>query len=294
MFHRRHLRAAVDPVSLVLIVVLGLGAAKLAGWKPLAIFAKKPPTEQVTKLQADLEKAKAELAAADAAKRAADAAERDRQEEQVRWSQQMTAGAADALTRQPAEHRTPETQLAADLLARANFGLAAALGSLPRDKQAEIITIVDRALSAVQADRDAALAALQAKDRELHAVTLEREQIKAQIPVLAARLETKDATVREVEARLNLKTSEVLTYAAKASEKERDAGSLSSALNRLLKIVIGASCVWAFLAYVLPLLLKLMRPGRTKNLLRDVTGYATGGLLYHDAKKKLARNSSAA
>jgi hypothetical protein len=44
---------------------------------------------------------------------------------------------------------------------------------------------------------------------------------------------------------------------------------------------------WFLLAYVVPPALKLMRPGRTKTILRNVTGYLTGGLLFHDAKKKI-------
>lgn len=290
----RGVRAAVDPVSLVLVVVVLGGGAMLAGWKPSLWFKKKPPTEQVTKLQADLAKAQADLAAARQAKADADQAERGKQEDQVRWSQQMAEGAADSLRRVPTEHRTAETQLAGDLLARANFGLAAAIGALPREKQAEILAIVDKALSGVQAERDEARAALQAKDRELQAVTIEREQVKAQLPILAAQLETKEAKAQAVLAELTVKTNEIKVYAATADAKDREAGTLGAAAARWMRILIYAVLGWAFTAYVLPLLLKLLRPGRTKNILRDLTGYATGGMLYHDAKKKLAKSNPSA
>lgn len=280
-------RAAVDPVTLTLIVVLGLGGAHLAGWKPFRFLQKKPPTEQVTQLQADLAKAQLELEAARQAKAAAEAAELAKKDEQTRAGQQMAEGAAEAISRIPAEHRTPESLLARDLLARANVRLAAAIGALPPAQQAEILRIVDQALSNVEADRQAAAAALAAKDAEIHRITLEREQIRLQLPVLEAKLEAKEAVAKTVQAELTVKTNEVLVIADKLDKKDREAGSLGAAAGRWFRILIYAVLGWAFAAYVLPLLLKFLRPGRTKNILRDLTGYATGGMLYHDAKKKL-------
>lgn len=288
----KSLRGAVDPVTLVVVVVVFFGGAKLAGWKPLQVLKRKPPTEQVTKLQEDLVKAQSELEAARAAAKAATEAERAKQLEQVQWGQQMTEGAAASLQRLPLEQRTAETQLAADLLARGNLALAMAVGDLPREKRVEILAIVDKALSHVQAERDEARAALQAKDAELKHVAADRETIKAQLPVLEAKLQAKEADARAVQAELTVKTNEVKIYADKADAKEREAGSLGAAASRLVKVIILMVGGWFFAAYGLPPLLKLMRPGRTKNILRDVTGYATGGLLYRDAKKKLAAKPS--
>lgn len=284
-------RGTVIIETIVIVAALG-AAATLAGWKPLQFLKPKPPTAQVTALQADLAKAQAELEAARVARADAAAAERARQEQQVRWAQQMASGAADTLLRQPAAHRTAETQLASDLLARANFGLAAAIGALPVDKQAEILAIVDKALSGVQVERDEARAALAAKDRELQAVTADREQIAQKLPILAAQLEAKEEAAQTVQAKLKAKTDEALVIAEKLDAKAREAGSLGAAAERWLRVLIYAALGWAFLAYGLPPLLKLMRPGRTKNILRDLTGYATSGLLYHDAKKKLASRSA--
>lgn len=281
-------RGAVDPVTLCLIAALALGGAKLAGWKPLAVFQKKPPTEQVTKLQADLAAAQAELERARQERAAAEAAERLKQEQQVRWAQQMAEGASAALARQPAEHRTAETQLASDLLARSNVGLAAAIGALPPDKQAEILRIVDQALSRVQAERDEARAALCAKDSELQLVTQDREAIKAQIPVLSAKLATQEAVVHEVQSALTLKTNEVKTWAQLKQASDREAGSLSAALGRWVNAAIAIGCAYVFLAYVLPGLLKHLDDGPLKRSLRNISGYLTSGLLYHDAKKKLS------
>jgi hypothetical protein len=275
-------------VEIIVISALALGGAQLAGWKPLQIFRKKPPTAQVTQLQADLAKAQAELEAARLAKAAAEAAERARQVEQVQWAQQMTTGAGEAIARIPSEHKTAESRLAADLIARGNFALALAVGDLPREKRVEILSIVDKALSGVQAERDQARAALAAADAELQQVTRAREQIAAEIPVLAAKLETKDAEVRAVQAVLTVKTQEVVQIADRLDAKDREAGSLGASLNRLLRVGALLGAAWLFLGWGAAPMLKLMKPGRLKNFLRDMIGYLTSGFLHHDAKRKLA------
>jgi hypothetical protein len=279
-------RGTVIIETIVIVAALG-AAATLAGWKPLQFLKPKPPTSQVTALQTDLAKAQAELEAARAARDAAAAAERARQEQQVRWAQQMASGAADTLLRQPAAHRTAETQLASDLLARANFGLAAAIGALPVDKQAEILAIVDKALSGVQAERDEARTALAAKDRELQAVTADREQIAQKLPILAAQLEAKESAAQTVQAKLKAKTDEVLVIAEKLDAKAREVGSLGASVDRILFWVLVIAGGWLFLVWGLPWVLKLLRPGRTKTVLREISGWAHGAL-YLDAKKKLA------
>lgn len=287
MMLRQQCRGAVDPVSLVVVVVVLGGGALLAGWKPLQVFRKKPPSAEVTRLQTDLSAAQAELAAARKAAADAATAERAAQEEQVRNAQQMTAGASAALARQPAEHRTPQTQLASDLLSRAEFVLGRAIGGLPGDKQAEIVAIVDKALSGIQSERDEARRLLAAKDAELQAITIEREQIKAQIPTLAAQLEAKEAKAQAVQAKLEVKTTQLGIWADRADKRERESGSLSASLERLIfwaSVLVG---LYLFAAYGVPPLLKIMRPGRTKTILRDVAGFASGGLHYLDARKKL-------
>lgn len=288
----RNARAFALIETVVALSLLG-GLAGVAGWKPLQLFKKRPPTAQVTQLQADLAKAQAELEAARAIAAAAAAQERARQEEQVRWAQQMTTGAGEAIARIPPEHKTAESRLAADLIARGNFALALAVGDLSREKRIEILAIVDKALSGVQSERDQAVAALAVADSELQRVTRQREQIAAEIPILEAQLDTKAADARAIQAELTVKTVEVNSYAAKMDAKERDNGSLSTAFRRLCYAAAGAVALWLFLSWGAAPLLKLMRPGRTKNFLRNVIGYLTSGYLHHDAKRKLsAKNVS--
>jgi len=277
-------------IDLLLIAGVALAVGVVAGgWKPLELFRKKPPTAELTRLQSDLALAQAERDAALRAKQAADELERAKQAEQVRYAQQMQSGAQESLSRQPVEHRTPQTQLASDLLKRSELALGLAIGTLPTDKQAEILRIVDGALSSVQAERDEAKAALAAKDAELRTVTLERDAVKAELPKLAAKVEQAQAKAEEVQAAVTAKTELVKAAADKLDAEKRKAGSLSEQIDKLWRIALWIACGWVFLVYVLPGLIKHMDDSKFKRLLRDASGYATAPLLYHDAKKKLSQ-----
>jgi hypothetical protein len=281
-------RGAVDPVSLALIVVLGLGGATLAGWKPFQIFRKKPPTEQVLALQAELAKAQAQLEATRAAEAAALAAERAKQEAQVRRAQQFVAGAGEALERVPAAHRVPEVLAAADLTGRAELALGLAIGGLPAEQQREILRIVDQMLSGRTADLEAARAALAEIEGEVRNLAKERDTLRQQAAALAREKSQLVATVDTVQADLTAKTGEVLKIADALDAKAREAGSLGATLNRWLRIGALLVAVWLFLGWGAAPALKLMRPGKLKNFLRDVIGYLTSGFLHHDAKRKIA------
>jgi Skp family chaperone for outer membrane proteins len=286
-------KGAVDPVTLALIAALAVGTATLAGWKPLEIFRKKPPTAQVTQLQADLARAQAALEAAEQARAAAAAAERAKQEEQVRRAQQFVAGAGEALDRVPAAHRTPEVVVAADLTGRAELALGLAIGGLPAAQQQEILRIVDQLLSGRQADLEAARAALAQIEGDVRTLAREREQLQREVQVRTGEVRELQATVGSVQAELTAKTNEVVTYAARADAKAREAGSLGATVRRLLRVGAILLGVWLFLGWGAAPMLKLLRPGRFKNFLRDVIGYLTSGFLHHDAKRKIATQKQA-
>jgi hypothetical protein len=279
----------VIDAGLLLVAAAALAVGVVAGgWKPTEWFRKKPPTAELTKLQSDLAIAQAELARAAAEKAAAEQAERAKQAEQVRYAQQMTAGAAESLSRQPTEHRTPQTQLASDLLKRSELALGLAIGTLPHDKQAEILRIVDGALSSVQAERDAARQALAAKDAELRQVTLERDAVKAELPKLAAKVSDAEQRAEQVQAQVTAKTELVKAAAEKLDAERRKAGSFAAQVDKLWRIAFWIAGGWAFLTFILPGIVKHLEAGRLKNTLRDLSGYAANPLLYHDAKKKLS------
>lgn len=286
----RNGKGIIDGGLLIVVAVAALAAGVVAGgWKPFEFLRKKPPTAELTRLQSDLALAQAERDAALRAKQAADELERAKQADQVRYAQQMQAGAQESLSRQPAEHKTPQTQLASDLLKRSELALGLAIGTLPPDKQAEILRIVDGALSSVQAERDEAKAALAAKDAELRTVTLERDAVKAELPKLAAKVEQAQAKAEEVQAAVTAKTELVKAAADKLDAEKRKAGSLSEQIDKLWRIIAWCVAGWVFLVYILPGLIKHLDDSKFKRLLRDASGYATAPLLYHDAKKKLSQ-----
>ena len=272
----------------IIYLVLGLGAGVFAGhWKPLAFLAPKPPTAQLTALQADLQKAQADPVAKEAALKAANAAELARFTEQLRAAQQMSQGAANALGRVPVVVRTPEFVLGDSLLARANVRLATAIGKLPDDLQSEILAIVDNALSASEDARKQAEAALAAKDAEFKVVTADREQIKAQIPVLAAKVQAAEAKVESTQAQVTAKTEEVKIAADKLDAKAREAGSLSGTITTLGHWAIFAACAYVFLAFVLPGITGVMKSGPLKNALRHVSGVVLNPIHHADAVKTI-------
>lgn len=278
-------------IGVDLLVVAGVALAVgvvAGGWKPLEMFRKKPPTAELSKLQTELALVQAERDAALRAQEAAKELERQKQEAQVRHAQQMQSGAITALDRQPTEHRTAQTQLASDLLRRSELALGLAVGTLPPDKQAEILRIVDGALSSVQAERDAAQAALKAKDAELRMVTQERDAVKAELPKLAAQVQSAQAKAEEVQAAVTAKTELVKAAAEKLDAERRKAGSFAAQVDKLWRIAFWIAGGWAFLTFILPGIIKHMEAGSLKNILRDVSGYAANPLLYHDAKRKLA------
>ena len=273
----------------LLYFIFGMGTGIFAGhWKPLAFLAPKPPTAQLTALQADLQKAQADAVAKETALKAANAAELARFTEQLRAAQQMSQGAANALGRVPVVVRTPEFVLGDSLLARANVRLATAIGKLPDDLQTEILAIVDNALSASEDARKRAEAALAAKDAEFKIVTADREQIKAQIPVLAAKVQAAEQKVESTQAKVTEKTNEVKVIADKLDAKAREAGSLLGSLDSVWHWAIGIACVWFLLAFVVPGIVKHMASSPLKNGLRAVSGYATSPLLFHDASTKIS------
>lgn len=283
----RSIRGTIG-IDLLLIAGAALAVGVFAGgWKPFQIFKPKPPVEQINQLQVKLDAAKAELDAAKAAQKAVEVAERKKQEEQVRYAQEMQHGAIESLARQPAEHKTVQTQLASDLLKRADFALGLAIGALPVDKQAEILKIVDQALSGVEAEREAAKAALAAKDKELKVVTSERDAFKAELPKLEAKVVAAEAKAEKIQAKVEEKVEELKGWAKLKDAAERKAGSFSAQIDRLWRTIMWIAGIWAFLAYVLPGLIKHLNSGPLKNILRDASGYATSPLLYNDAKKKL-------
>lgn len=283
-------------VGIDILIVAGVisAAAMLVGqWKPLKFLEKKPPVEQLSKLQSDLDKANANLKEAQAREKAVVDAERARQEQQVRYAQQMQSGAQESLDRQPAEHRTEQTRLAISLLKRSELALALAIGQLPPEQQAEILKIVDKALSEVAADRDEALRLLKAKDAELRNVTSERDDLKREIPKLAAAVKAAEARVETKESEVKVVQAKLSTWAIIKDKADRHASSLAGQVESLWNGFLWLAAAYVVIVFILPGIVKYMNAGPLKTVLRDVSGFTANPLLYLDARKKLAAQKAA-
>lgn len=225
---------AVIPVY-VLWVIGGLAATQLVpNWRPSALFAPKPPTAALIQAQADLQKAKDEARIAQEALEAAKASESARKASQLSYGYQMTYGASEALKTAPA---SPQTALAVSLLSRSNTALSAAVGSLPQDKQNEILLIVSQSLSGAAEDLAKANATLAIRDRELAVATAERSALQIQIPALQTALETKTKQVEGQSAIVAEKTASVVTFAQKLADEKQQSGSISSLVGNLWRTV---------------------------------------------------------
>lgn len=273
-----------DPLTLVLIGGLALGYA-LGGWKPLGPFKKKPPTEQLTKLQAELDKAIADTKAAVAAVEAAKTLERQKLEAQIRAAQQDNLGAVTALKKVPTPYQTPEVRLAQRMAMRVDMKLAAAIGKLPEADQQAMIELIEQALSDKQAEVDLANQKLAALDSDFKAVTGEREKLKAEIPKLTERATKAEETAKAVQSEVTAKTEEVKTWANKADAALRENGGLWSNLKKGALLLVA---LYAFLAFGLPAIVKVLASNNPiKSMLRDVSGYLLNPVLHHDAKRKI-------
>lgn len=272
-------------VEAAVALVVVAGVAGIAGWKPLKVFDKGPPVEQVRKLEGEVAALQSALDEQRKLAEAARAAEEARKDGQVRYAQQMTKGASAALDKLAAP--PPEVKVASDLLRRSEFALGLAIGDLPAPLRAEIILIVDQALSSVQAERDAAKAALEAKDRELQIITAERAQLAKEREEAAKEAARIAAEKETVQAKLTAKSNEVLDWSQRTFLKEKEAGSLSATVDRIIRTALWLGAAYLFIVFVLPGIVKHLRPGKLKNLLRDLSGYTTSPLLYHDAKHKI-------
>lgn len=276
-------RAAADPITLAAIVLIGLAVGAFgATWKPFEFLKPKPPVEELTKLQTALAQAQADAEKARANREVAVKAERAKLEAEIRSAQEDNAGTQAAIAAAP---QGPEAKLAGQMAQRVDMKLALAIGDLPKANREAIVALIEAALNGKQAEFDRAMAR---RDAEFAALQAERDQIKAQIPTLTAKAAKAEETAKVAQAEVTATTEKVKVFAAKADAKEREAGSLGGALASTRNALLWAAGIYCFLAYVLPGLIKHMQPSWAKDRLRDISGYACGPLLYHDAKAKIA------
>ena len=277
-------RGFIDPVTLALVGGLALGIV-VGGWKPLAIFRKKPETAALTALQGELERAQAQAKIALAAAEAAKVAEREKMEAQVRAAQTDNEGAVAALKRVEPTHQTAAVKLATRFANRVSLKLAVAIGRLPQDQQEAVVELVDQALSDKQSEVDAANVKLAQMDEAFRAITKEREVLRAEIPKLTERAVKAEERAVAVQSEVTAKVEEVKTWANKADAALRENGSLWESVKKVAWVLGGG---YVFLVFILPGIVKHMATENPfKGVLRDVSGFLTSPMLYLDGKKKI-------
>ena len=281
-------RGVVDPVTLSLVALVALGVGVFGtSFKPFEFLKPKPPTAELTKLQAQLT---AQEQAAAQAKRDAETAkvsERAKLEAEIRAAQQDNVGTAAALARVAPEHRVAEVKLAGAMAERVTLKLAAAIGALPAEQQQAMVALIAQALSDKQAEIDSANAKLAARDAAFATLAADRDAVKAQIPVLEQKAVKAQEEAKATESKVAAKTEEVKVFAAKADAKEREAGSIGGALKSVERLLLWIAGAYLFLAFGLPGIVKHLATGPVKNFLRGVSGYLTSPLLFHDARLKI-------
>lgn len=240
----------------VLVIILVAASALLfaPSLKLPAFLQKKPPVAQLSTAEIELAKARAAQADAEAKLATAQAAEKAKQDAQYDYAQQFASGVPLALAKVPVEHQTPEVKLAAELSQRAIAGLNAARGKLPDAAQAEIQKLVDQALSAVTAERDAYRAQISVKDAQLADATQQRMSLEKTIPTLEASVTTTKAEVAVKDAEVQTKTKEVADWAQKKADADAKAGSLDHYAGTLARILIAFGVLYFVAHWLIPCL----------------------------------------
>ena len=246
-------RGVIDPLTITLIALGLLGATQFVpNWRVTNLFKRDQvaaTSKALAQANADLAKAQADAKTAQDALETARKAELAKKDAQIRYAQQMAAGASESLTKASPE---PPVKLALALLDRTNHGLAVAIGDLPADKQAEIIKIVSDSLSGVQARLDAANAALAVKDKELTVATVERDALKVQIPKLETQLATKDADVKQATAIAAQKQTALVSAAQKVQAEIKENGSLGALTDKLEWLLVFCGILYVVVHFALP------------------------------------------
>lgn len=227
------IRGAVDPVTLIVVAVVAMLA--VPNWRPSNWFKKGPPTITLAEAQAKqaaADKAVADLQAQVAALRAADEAKKS---SQLGYTHEMVAGAIESNAKAP---DSTEKAITDSFLQRADIGLNAVLGKLTPEVQAEVVAIVAQLRSGDQAKIAAANAMLAEKDRELNQATADRTKLAGEKQAAEQKLNVAEADRLAKTEKVTKLTAEVVSYANKSYENEKQAGSFGAMVDKLVWILV--------------------------------------------------------
>lgn len=283
-------RGVIDPITLYLIA--GLAAGIFVGtYRPFAGFKKGPPTAELIQAQAALTAAQQQAKDAIVAKDAASVQERAKLESQIRSAQGDVLGVVESIRRVPVSHQTAETKLAGALAQRVDFKLGTAVGRLPEAERQVMLALIDQALSGKQVEIDEANRKLAERDAQFSIVTKERDEIKAQLPLLSKQAQEATQKAIAAQSQVTSLTSKVSEWANKTFAKDKENGSLGAALDKALFWLLvtgGVIVAWLTCAWWLPKMLDFLPSGKFKNLVRHTAGTISGGAWYIDAHQKLS------
>ena len=241
----------MDPFTLVLILALGFGGGVAAGhWHPLAFLAPKAPTGELDKARAERDALKKQLDDSNAKSKADAIAIAAKTDTQLAGVQQMAAGAHLAHARVPLAHQVAEERLADSFVTRVQIRLVSIRGAMSAEDEAEIEQIVAGALSAKQAEVDAANAKLAVKDEDFQRVTQEKAAVLADKAKVDATVAVQEATLKAKDTKVDDLTGQVSDWAVKKEAADAKAGSLFGALTSAKHWLEGLGLVAALIAAV--------------------------------------------
>lgn len=244
----RSRRGAVDPVSLVVIGLVAILA--VPNWRPWNWGKKAPPTAELVAAQKDAAQAKATAAALQARVDAIAVQNEVKKQEQLTYTHQQLIGAIESNAKAP---DSLERAITDAFLQRADIGFNAAVGKLDPALREEVIGIVAQLRSGDQAKIAAANAMLAEKDKELNEATVARVKLEADAVIVKAQRDKAQAEAAKKSANETKLTAQVVSYANKSYEKEKEAGSLGATVEKLFWIL--GFCVGGYILihFFLPL-----------------------------------------
>ncbi|WP_438482715.1 hypothetical protein [Oleiharenicola lentus] len=170
MITQRKTRAAIDGG-----VLIAIGIVLVAGWLFGPSLSQRRKTREVDKLEQKLEAKKSETTAQDS--------------KQLEVAHQLIAGTNEALSRVPAEHRTPEVALGAELAEKAESALAAGRNTdLAPALRAAIKETVTLALSPVLEENKRGRERIADLEKGLNASVDRETQLRGEIATLTGKL----------------------------------------------------------------------------------------------------------
>lgn len=241
-------RGEVGTVLLVVLALIGLSQA-VPNLRPSNWFKKGPPTAELVAAQQKADQADKKVAELEHKVQSLEVEKAAQKDSQVNYSHEMVTGAIEANSHAP---ESTEKAIVDSFLQRADIGLNSAIGKLDPALRAEVVNIVAQLRSGDVEKIKAANAMLAEKDKELALATATRLKLEAEKQTVTTKLDAavkEAATVKELVA---AKTAQVVSYADKAFQREKEAGSLGALVEKMGWVIAGIVLVIILANWVIP------------------------------------------